>query len=388
MPSPVSATQRMVDAFRTNGWFGKVTTCHGDYCRGDVASLNWAWMANALTSTTFPPQVENDCGTNCSAFTYLNDQIPLTPFGWQGFMSGIMFVYDASPEVWAHMQCMGVTDSFTSARVCCTCHDHAPGQCPWADWPQGDETYCNDGPGVDSCTTDRCKQLAAGCGVSLFDLTGHANQGWRVGAQGHTSWGANTCTRGEVVGGECDACTVPYWCSDDEGDGHDIGGYYGRVRTAEQWINAFFDRDGGDQYGSRQCRMKPSQKQLFIDTIRLRYQRRVTDPRASQNWDHDHANTWNEVNAFVDGSGELAQALWSNLLGIVYLRTSGENQDLQTIQSLTAHWRELGVDVPMFRLSAESVWGNIEHWDPDHRIDLMDDSYSLEQIDPVANNGG
>ena len=373
LPSTATPKDRIVDAFHRNGWLAKVTGCHGQFCYGgQVREKAWSWINNATVDTTLPPRVDNDCGPHCAAFSYLNDQVPVKPFSWFGYMSGIMLIYDANPDVWAHVQCMGVTDSFTSARVCCTCHDRQ--NCPWQDWPQPDNVYC---PGA--CTDDTCRQLAAGCGVSVFDLTGRANTGWRVGQQGQTDWGTDTCTRDQVVTGQCNACTVPYWCDDDGGVTNGIGGYYGRVRNATQWVDAFFDRDGGDQYGSRQCRMKPTQKQLFVDSIRLRFQRRE---QTVQNPDRDHANVWNEVNAYVDSDQVLAQTLWDNLLGVVYLRTSGDDFDLRAIHTLTAHWRSLGYDVPMFRLSTEPLDGRIVSWAYNQSVNLLGDPYNLEEISP------
>jgi hypothetical protein len=78
------------------------------------------------------------------------------------------------------------------------------------DAPTDETVYC---PG--ECTSATCRQLAAGCGVSLFDLTGQANGGdgnWRVGRNTQTDWDEHACSRQQLVAGQCDACTMPYWC--------------------------------------------------------------------------------------------------------------------------------------------------------------------------------
>ena len=47
----------------------------------------------------WPPPLETDCGTWCSAFTYLNEDLPLVPLAYPGFYSSVGFVYEAAPEV-------------------------------------------------------------------------------------------------------------------------------------------------------------------------------------------------------------------------------------------------------------------------------------------------
>ena len=346
------------------------------------------WMEQALRSAQIPPPVEADCGPRCAAFAYLSADIPVTPFGFEQFTSGFMLAFDANPSLWnEHVQCMSTTDSFTSTRVCCMCSDQ--NNCPYRNFWLDQNVYCDE-----PCTTQRCKQLAAGCSASLFDLSGQANGGdgsWRVGQRAQTDWMTDSCSQWDISSGNCDVCREPYWCShqDDPGyssdtspppppppasvlregrecwescgnrqgncpgfcgvhgaccrrdfedsppecgsgtlgctDGHRCTrppvfppdappnppsppsppspppppperqsgpGYRGRVTTPQAWVDAFFDKDGGRAYGARQCRWKPSQKQTFIDSIRLRFQRRFD----TDGWDHDHANPWNEVN--------------------------------------------------------------------------------------------
>ena len=71
----------------------------------------------------WPPPLETDCGTWCSAYTYLNEDIPLVPVGYPGFYSSVGFAYEAVPEVWTKMQCAAASDSSSTTRACCTCNE-------------------------------------------------------------------------------------------------------------------------------------------------------------------------------------------------------------------------------------------------------------------------
>jgi hypothetical protein len=77
--------------------------------------------------------------------------------------------------------------------------------------PRDESTYC-----PHECTSATCRQLAAGCGVSLYDLAGQANGGdgdWYVGRRDRTHWGEHACSQQQIVQGRCDTCTMPYWCA-------------------------------------------------------------------------------------------------------------------------------------------------------------------------------
>ena len=164
--------------------------------------------------------------------------------------------------------------------------------CPrWRDFESVDSGYCG-GPCGEGEGGATCRQLAAGCGASVADIAGRANGGdgdGNVGRRGG-DWGDQSCDKREIEQGQCGLCTQPLWC-DDPGNSF---GYGGSINTPERWMEAFFDRDGGRALGARQCKWKPSQKQMFIDTMRMRFQRRATLP--FENGRHyDHANLWNEV---------------------------------------------------------------------------------------------
>jgi len=367
-----------VRAFRTHGWLTKVTGCHGQFCQGNTIQQAHAWLWNAKESDQIPPNVENDCGDRCAALAFLHSSLPVTPFSWSGYMSGLMLVFEAPEPLWRHVQCMGVIDAFPSTRVCCPCVDGY--NCPYGGgFPHQESTYCGSAP----CQTDTCKQLAAGCGVSLFDLAGKANGGDgsnRVGRWGETSWAGHECSQWQVRSGQCGACTLPYWCSDNStaaaNHAATVGGLYGTINTPEQWVDAFYDRDGGRAYGARQCRWQRSQKEQFIDTMRLRMRQRVTT-----RWPFfDHANPWNEVNFYVDEQGELGRTLWQSLLGLVWVRTAGNAWERRWMLELAANWRRLGHDVPTFEMSAEDVNGNIWNWQDGAEVDLTSEPFNLVEI--------
>ena len=107
-----------------------------------------------------------------------------------------------------------------------------------------EQVYCDE-----PCTTQTCRQLSAGCGISLFDMAGAANGGWRVGRRGQTDWGDERCDQASVEAGTCNLCKEPVWC-DDSSD----FGFNGSIATPEDWMTEFFDNDGGRAYGSRRWR--------------------------------------------------------------------------------------------------------------------------------------
>ena len=68
-----------------------------------------------------------------------------------------------------------------------------------------------------------------------------------------------------------------------------------------------------------------------------------------------------------------------NLIGLLYLRTSGNDDDLANVRRLHEHWRQLGRDVPMFAVNAEPL-DRVEHWTPEGSVDLRQWPYGLEQL--------
>lgn len=370
------------EAFRTTGVLTKVTGCHGAFCMwGSNLERAHEWLWEALGEDTIPPDVDRDCGPRCSAFSFLNADTPVTPFGWSGYMSGFMLVFEANEELWQHVQCMAVSDCFTSTRVCCTCSDLM--NCPYNGFGQNYDLYCDE-----PCTDETCMQLAAGCGVSLFDLAGKANGGdgsHRIGRSGQTQWNGHHCSKHQVASGSCGMCEQPYWCDDQSDATHAaFGPDAGRITTAVAWADEFYNRDGGTAYGARQCRWKRSQKDTFVASIRERYRRRKRDGLNQHSDNHDHMNQWNEVNMYVDTNGQLAHTLWDSLLGLVFVRTAGNEYERQKMRELARHWRRLGHEIPTFEMSAEPVNGDILHWREDERVDLLQPPYSLVELPPLG----
>lgn len=105
-----------------------------------------------------------------------------------------------------------------------------------------------------------------------------------------------------------------------------------------------------------------------------------------------HLNSWDSRNRqdssrfathVVDQDGHLAQTLWDNLLGIVYLRNYGNDYEYDRMQELSAHWRSLGVDVPMFAMDAEdSDDFSISAWHFDRTVDLEQAPFNLVYVAP------
>ena len=100
----------------------------------------------------------------------------------------------------------------------------------------------------------------------------------------------------------------------------------------------------------------------------------------------DHAQTWNEVNFNVsprdsapDADGELARDLWEGLVGLLYVRTSGNDADLANLRRLRDHWKSLGREVPLFAVNAEVI-ETVRYWRPDVKIDLARPPYNLTEL--------
>lgn len=190
LPRGATPLGRMLDAFNQRGWFLKATTCHGQYCDDDASPKAHAWLRRTLASTTLPPAVETDCGRWCAATSYLNPQIPFAHFTFRGYSTGLALVFDANEEMWNNVQCMATTDSSTSTRACCACGEER--FCPFDNFQSDNNGYCHD------CThSATCRQLAAGCGISVFDVS--------------TGWGDQQCSREEIAEGKCALCTRPLW---------------------------------------------------------------------------------------------------------------------------------------------------------------------------------
>lgn len=300
-----------------------------------------------------------------------------------------MAVYAANASVWRHVQCLAVTDSSSSTRACCACAD--PNFCPFDNFPQRDSGYCRAEPSgcIEGSAGERCRQLAAGCGVSVYDASGHANQfdpfmGANVGMPSGVSWREQQCSREQISSGQCGLCTRPLWCNDEQDDRDGFGfasaPIFG-VRTPEQWLRLFYDRDGGRAMGSRQCKWKRSQKASWLQTIIARNKRRAAHPIDKWGHHYDHAQTWNEVNFYVgQGDDGLAIDLWHALQGLLYVRNAGNDADLENLRRLRAHLKALGRDVPLFAVNAEAV-ETVRWWRSDVMVDLTQSPYNLEVLE-------
>jgi len=352
--SALPPVEQVVQAFRQGGLLIHMTTCSGWKCGLNPNAFRW--LDDAMQSAQLPLPLERDCGEWCSAFTFLGPTTPLCTFSFGDYYSGIGLLYPASSRVWRQMQCAAVTDSTSVTRACCACQD--PLLCPWQGFEPHDSGYCN---APCSSGSETCKQLAAGCGASVWDVSEYS------------FWGDQTCDRSEIQNGECDLCREPLWCDDPSGFG-----YNGTIRTPQDWMDHFYQKDKPpyvSHNGVRQCKWKRSHKQLFIDTMRTRFVQRQRDNL--QDW--NSGTLWNEVNAYVGpGDGDIERTMWDSLLGLVYVRNTGDDKDLSRMRDLAAHIKSLGKDVPMFAVNAGMdclFW-----WDSSQDIDLLSPPYNFEQI--------
>lgn len=318
-------------------------------------------------------RVENDCGAWCSAYTYLSSALPVITFSFRGWEIGGGMIYAANDAVWNTVQCSAVTDSTATSRACCACYDRTV--CPWWGMPETDSGYCNtvdlgDDVGVGCAAGDEnCKHLAAACGVSLYDVAGH--DGSRLDE-------SDLCSRDEVISGSCDLCTRPVWCFDEAQqarDGHSAWGMSGQIRTPRDWMDEFAGDDhAGKSVGARQCMWKRSQRELFIDTMRLHF----TEFKNGEFWSK---NLWNEVSVYVGpNDGGASQILTRDLVGLLFVRGLGTDWELQQLRRIADHFRTLGKELPIYTLTTEPE-NRVNSWDPGHPVDLREEPYWLEVLE-------
>ena len=298
-----------------------------------------------------------------------------------GYEANLAFIYDATPETWDKMMCAAATDSSATIRSCCTCHEAR--YCPFdLGQRQSQDAYCSGG----HCAADdeNCKQLAAGCGVSVW------------AAWDESQWHA--CSETDILSGKCGMCKQPLWC--DSGRNETFG-WAGAIKDADAWWREFGYADGGGNgitnvgtglalhgaqawrqayrqharfFGARQCVWKRSQKQQFVDTVR-----KVASVYTIEGYSRDEPGMWNEVNMYYGpNDSETAEVMWRNLLGLVYIR-GGAPIDKARIFQLRDHFRQLGREVPVFELGMEQ-WGKLEHWDPHGEIKLQSRPFNLELL--------
>ena len=213
-----------------------------------------------------------------------------------------------------------------------------------------------------------CRALGAGCGVSLYDVTGRDDSGH--------------CDEKDIREGRCTACQQLAWCDDS--------------LTAEEWMDSYYGSDfirarGNIGRGTRQCKFKGAQKESWLAAMRARYETR------RRNGD-DGAWQWNEVNFYTDPEDDLKHILWKNLIGFVVFRNLDRdegNEEFEDsyprrVQKLAAHLRALpgGKDVPIFAMSVQQMhgtWTNVEPewWEPTRSIDLTAPPFNLEHVPPL-----
>jgi len=365
-PGASAAVEKFKRAFEANGIFMHVTTCWGMLCpENHDAHFNAILAKKAL-----PPPLERDCGVWCSAFTYLDKRIPFMRMTFPYYEAHVAFVYDANPEVWQKMMCAAVADSSSTTRSCCACYDER--FCPfppWSDISQEDSGYCNNG----ACRDDdeNCKQLAAGCGVSVWT------------ASSEEQWGQ--CNEESISSGTCAMCKQPLWCD----DGVNPFGYgaTGGIKDANAWWKEFGRSDGAGNwggerdwarqfFGARQCKWKRTQQQQFVDTVRL-----ASNKYKTEGYSRDDPGMWNEVNMYYGPEDTHTEdVMWRNLLGIVYLH-DGEDIDRERMFQLKDHFTALGHTVPMFSMFMDP-WGDLTHWDLNTDIDITGPRYQLAEYNP------
>lgn len=299
------------------------------------------WESRTLAAETIQEvPVDTDCGTHCSAFSYIHPRLPVEHF--TGF--GPATIHVADPDLWSHVQCAAVTDSDSANRACCACFQ--PSWCPWSGISKNDSGYCRE------CDdeSERCKALAAGCGVNLVDLKRRLSR---------DDSGVITCTARDVRAGTCKACTRALWCDDGNG-----GGPW--AHTPAVSAAGFTRRYVYVQPQYRQCKWKGSQLTQFVDAS-IRFYGEVRKKTSSGHRRHPQVHIWNELNMYVGMHTQPALArtlvgiLWANP-GFKYGHDYGS-----FLGRLSAHLSNLkGRPIPVFTIGMER--DALDWWEPGLRV--------------------
>jgi len=350
---PMSPEEVLNQKFATSGLL-----FHGLSLRYDFDMYKDRFLAaRSLEEVPF----HTDCGEHCTAFTYLHADNALVTFAFNALVMQGGILYEANPSVWDDVQCLSVTDKTTLSRACCACGDSA--QCPFGPnyEHRKDSGYC----GLPCAAGDKkCRQLAVGCGVSVFDATNF---------MGYNTWGPQTCSQEQIASGQCDLCTQPMWCDDPSSS----FGWEGVIRTPRDWIDEFLGRDGDKRaWGIRQCMWKPSQRDRFVATVaelHMAYQRGRIKARQH--------NLWNEVSVYVEAAfGPQQEKFATSIAGFVLFRNLGANRDdLVRYHAMKQHLKSFGLEVPIFEITVEGE-DRIDLWKPGVPVNLLDRQYSLKAI--------
>ena len=79
------------------------------------------------------------------------------------------------------------------------------------------------------------------------------------------------------------------------------------------------------------------------------------------------------------GDGDAAGVLFRDLLGLLYVRTFGNRNDLDTLIQLSNHLSALGKRLPVYALSVEKA-RELLKWDPDMPSDLLGANHDLKVV--------
>lgn len=230
--------------------------------------------------------------------------------------------------------------------------------------------YCDE-----PCTSDVCKQLAAGCGMSTYDIMDgwsyDKGTGWssshdrdddddtklafdppHLNASSHTSFPTHharatdsDCSLDGIRKGVCSLCEVPAWCGDPNGP-------FWHIQSARDWVDAFGGSDGMPIVGGRQCKYPRWQRDKFIETVRLHSSEFKDGRFDGKEWQH----MWNEVNLYVGpNDGGVQKVLSENIVGLLYVRNYGSGNDLWSLQRLQDHLSRMGKVVPIYALTTEPL---------------------------------
>ena len=186
------------------------------------------------------------------------------------------------------------------------------------------------------CTSpsDKCKQLKAGCGA-------HDAKRWSKGNDG---------------------CSEPYWCSSPFW-------FQPPITSARSWMTR-----GGKSFADV-CKFKSSERAVFEQSLHD-YSRQLK--RGGNVWE-------TEVNLYVgehSGTDSTLRTMVNNIEALMFDKTLGVSEDLDTLRKLQRHLRRMGKVVPIVEISTEYPQ-TLKKWDSERSsaIDLTDPPYSMRVVE-------
>eukprot|EP00966_Prymnesium_polylepis_P068920 1601240-Prymnesium_polylepis.1 len=119
------------------------------------------------------------------------------------------------------------------------------------------------------------------------------------------------------------------------------------VRSPAGWVNSYWH----NHTQIYQCKFKQSQKAAFIKTA-AHFAQKLKTTKLPQAYSDALLSVFsNEVNFYVDDATR--SALGRSMVGLIFFRGRASNEHLERLRRFQKRLRELGKEVPVFKLTSE-----------------------------------